>query len=136
MPTTTPYTNQEWQRIIVSIETNLHIDSTKIYSFDPSTIAHTIDHTLLKLDSSHSHFDALCHEALQEHFASVCVRPEWVKLCVEKLRGSGVRVASVVGFHEGTYDVERKLEDVKLAVEGGAEELDLVVNWGWLKEQE
>lgn len=45
-------------------------------------------------------------------------------------------MASVVGFHEGTYDVESKLEDVKLAVEGGAEELDLVVNWGWLKEQE
>ncbi|PIB01038.1 Deoxyribose-phosphate aldolase [Cercospora beticola] len=131
---TSPYTNQEWQRLIVDVEKNLKIDESKKY--DIPDVASTVDHTLLKLDSKSSQFDELCKEAREHQFGSVCVRPEWVKQCVDALKGSGVNVASVVGFHEGTYTLEEKLKDTKISLEGGAAELDMVVNWPQLQKQE
>ena len=133
---TTRYTNEEWQRIIVDVEKNLKIDETKTYPVPSSGIASTVDHTLLKLDSQSHQFDDLCSEARRDQFASVCVRPEWVKQCVDNLKDSGVRVASVVGFHEGTYTLSEKLKDTKTSLEGGAAELDLVINWPQLQQQQ
>lgn len=133
---TARHTSQEWQRIIVDVEKNLKIDETNSYPLPTSGIASTVDHTFLKLDSQSNQFDDLCSEARRDHFASVCVRPEWVAQCVSNLKDSGVRVASVVGFHEGTYDLSRKLQDTKTSLEGGAAELDLVINWPQLQKQE
>lgn len=90
--------------------------------------AQTIDHTLLKLDVTASQIDALCSEARTEGFKSVCVRLPWVSRCVSNLRGSGVLVACVVGFHEGTQDTLSKLQEARDAVDAGAAELDIVLN--------
>lgn len=79
-------------------------------------IAQTIDHTLLRLDATESQIDALCAEAIQYKFKSVCVRVGWVSRCVENLRGDGegegvdVSVCCVIGFHEGTYSIEEKVK--------------------------
>ncbi|KAI5364596.1 Putative deoC/FbaB/LacD aldolase, aldolase-type TIM barrel [Septoria linicola] len=131
---TTNYTNQEWQRIVVDVEKNIKVDESK--SYHVPNVASTVDHTLLKLDSTSSQFDDLCNEARKDEFASVCVRPKWVEQCVNNLKGSGVKVASVVGFHEGTYTLEQKLKDTKTSLEAGAAELDLVINWPQLQQQE
>lgn len=69
----------------------------------------TIDHTLLKLEAKANQIDDLCAEARVHGFATVCVRVNWVERCVKNLKGSGVGVACVVGFHEGTYELSKKL---------------------------
>ncbi|RMY60542.1 hypothetical protein D0863_11564 [Hortaea werneckii] len=101
-------------------------------------LAKTIDHTLLKLDVRPIQFDELCSEARVDGFAgqTVCVRPPFVRKCVSDLKGSGVKVASVIGFHEGTYDLYHKIEETKQSLEAGAEELDVVINYEDLKAQD
>ena len=95
--------------------------------------AKTIDHTLLKTDATGSQIDALCDEARSYDFASVCVRLPWVQRAVQNLQGSPVRVACVVGFHEGTQATSEKLSEAANAVKAGASELDMVLNWHQLK---
>ncbi len=96
-------------------------------------IASTIDHTLLKPDATSAEVDKLCAEALQHHFASVCVNGTWVKRCAEILSGSGVAVCSVVGFPLGAMAPEVKAYEARRAVEDGACEIDMVLNIGALK---
>ena len=60
-----------------------------------------IDHTLLKANSTKEQIIQLCDEAIEYDFASVCVNPGWVKMCAEKLAGTGVMVCTVVGFPLG-----------------------------------
>ena len=108
---TNRYTDQEWASIIattVSAINNSKSDKP-VYPL-PKSIPGTIDHTLLKLDATPAQIDNLCAEARVHAFATVCVRPNWVARCVANLKGSGVGVASVVGFHEGTGDLYQKLE--------------------------
>ena len=95
--------------------------------------AKTIDHTLLKTDATQAQIDALCDEARSYDFASVCVRLPWVQRAVQNLRGSPVRVACVVGFHEGTQATSDKVSEAANAVKAGASELDMVLNWHQLK---
>ncbi len=64
----------------------------------PRDLARFIDHTLLKPDATAEEIDRLCEEARRFGFAAVCVNPTWVRRCAQNLRGSNVRVASVVGF--------------------------------------
>ncbi|KAL9100971.1 MAG: hypothetical protein Q9163_003713 [Psora crenata] len=98
-------------------------------------VAQIIDHTLLKLDATEEQVDSLCEEAKRYNFKSVCVRLQWVERAVCSLRGSRVRVACVVGFHEGTYPALEKAEEAVKAVQAGAAELDMVMNWHLLKEK-
>lgn len=95
--------------------------------------AKTIDHTLLKTDATEAQIDALCDEARSYDFASVCVRLQWVQRAVQDLKGSPVRVACVVGFHEGTQATSDKVSEAANAVKDGALELDMVLNWQQLK---
>ena len=95
--------------------------------------AKTIDHTLLKTDATQAQIDALCDEARSYGFASVCVRLPWVQRAVQNLQGSPVRVACVVGFHEGTQATSDKVSEAASAVKAGALELDMVLNWQKLK---
>ena len=74
----------------------------------PSDLAGYIDHTLLKLDATASDIDVLCEEAREYGFAAVCVNPFWVKRAASSLRGTDVRVASVVGFPFGATTAEIK----------------------------
>jgi len=111
---TNRYTDAEWASIIATTvsainNTNSSSSTKPVYPL-PKSIPATIDHTLLKLDATPAQIDNLCAEARVHGFATVCVRPNWVARCVADLKGSGVGVASVVGFHEGTGDLYQKLE--------------------------
>ena len=99
----------------------------------PTRLASLIDHTLLKPDATRENIEQLCREAAQFCFASVCVNPNWVPLCRELLRGSGVKVCTVIGFPFGSHLPDVKAYEARRAVETGAEEVDMVINIGALK---
>ena len=92
-----------------------------------------IDHTLLAADATKEKIEKLCKEALEYHFASVCVNSCWVKLASEILSGSDVAVCTVVGFPLGAMDTESKAYEAEKAVADGADEIDMVINIGYLK---
>jgi deoxyribose-phosphate aldolase len=99
-------------------------------------LASIIDHTLLKPDATREEVEQLCREAAQFCFASVCVNPNWVTLCRERLRGTGVKVCTVIGFPLGAHLPDIKAYEAKRAVEQGAEEVDMVINIGALKSKD
>uniref|UniRef100_A0A7C4CBH9 Deoxyribose-phosphate aldolase n=1 Tax=candidate division WOR-3 bacterium TaxID=2052148 RepID=A0A7C4CBH9_UNCW3 len=92
-----------------------------------------IDHTLLKPDAQPAQIKQLCTEACEYRFWSVCVNSCWLPLCRRLLEGTEVRVGTVVGFPLGAALREAKAAEAALAVKLGADELDMVVNIGWLK---
>ena len=92
-----------------------------------------IDHTLLRPDASQKQIEALCRQAAESGFASVCVNPCWVKLCAGLLLGTGVKVCTVIGFPLGAALTEVKALEARLAVRDGADEIDMVINIGALK---
>ena len=96
-------------------------------------LASAIDHTLLKPDATQSQVDALCAEALEHSFASVCVNGTWVRRCAEILRDSSVLVCCVVGFPLGAMSTEVKVYEARRAIEDGACEIDMVLNVGALR---
>lgn len=95
-----------------------------------------IDHTLLKANATRAQIEKLCDEALEYNFASVCVNTCWVPLAHEKLAGSEVKTCCVVGFPLGAMLTEAKAAETRLAVETGADEVDMVINIGWLLDGE
>ena len=96
-------------------------------------LASYIDHTLLKPEASREQIRAVCEEAKQYHFASVCVNPCWVPLIAEELKGSGVSVCCVIGFPLGASLSSVKAFEAREAVAAGAQEIDMVVNIGAVK---
>ncbi len=98
-----------------------------------TSIASMIDHTLLKPDASEAQIAQLCHEARKYSFAAVCVNPAHVKLCAQLLKGSAVRVCTVVGFPLGATPPEVKAYETQQALDDGATEIDMVINIGALK---
>lgn len=92
-----------------------------------------IDHTLLKQDATVEQIKKLCAEARQYQFCSVCVNPCYVPLCYEELRGSGVKVCTVIGFPLGATTTKTKCFEANEAIENGADEVDMVINVGKLK---
>lgn len=99
----------------------------------PGTVASMIDHTLLKPDATRADIEKLCQEAAEHKFATVCVNPTWVALAASRLRGSGVRVCSVVGFPLGATTPDVKHYETRRAIFDGAAEIDMVINVGALK---
>jgi deoxyribose-phosphate aldolase len=97
-------------------------------------IAHYIDHTLLKSDATEAQIRQLCAEAAQYCFASVCVNPIWVKLCFDLLEYTDVKVCTVIGFPTGAHLPAIKALEAKVAFEQGADEVDMVLNVGALKD--
>ena len=93
-----------------------------------------IDHTLLKPESTVAQIEKLCNEAKQYDFASVCVNPTHIALCAKELKGSTVKVCTVIGFPLGANTSEVKAFETKNAIENGAGEIDMVLNIGALKE--
>jgi deoxyribose-phosphate aldolase len=96
-------------------------------------IARLIDHTLLKPDASREDIRKLCLEALKYGFASVCINPWNVSQAAELLRGSEVRVCTVVGFPLGATLPQVKVFEAEEAIKLGAQEIDMVINIGALK---
>lgn len=103
---------------------------------DKKTFARYFDHTILKADATREQVIKLCNEALEYEFASVCVNSCHTKLVAEKLKGSAVKTCVVVGFPLGAMSSEVKAYETRYAVEAGAEEIDMVINVGALKEQD
>ncbi len=132
---------QTTQRLLENAErTGLALPGTPRYQhISPNmatlreTIAAYIDHTLLKPDATRADIEALCEEARQYGFASVCVNPFWVALCAERLAESPTDVCTVIGFPLGVSDAEVKAHEARLACQHGATELDMVLNIGALK---
>ena len=92
-----------------------------------------IDHTVLSEDADEKKIDKLIAEAKEHDFASVCVNSCWTKKCAEALKDSDVNVCIVVGFPLGAMDTKSKAFETKTAIENGADEIDMVINVGWLK---
>jgi len=92
------------------------------------SIASYIDHTLLKPDATGEQIDQLCAEAKEYGFASVCVNPYYVARCVKNLKGTDVKVCTVVGFPLGATTMETKVFETLQAVASGAQEIDMVMN--------
>lgn len=93
-------------------------------------LAAMIDHTVLKPEATAAMIDRLCDEAGEYGFVAVCVNPVWVARCSKRLAGSGVRVASVVGFPLGANLTEIKVAETKRAIDDGAVEIDMVIRLG------
>lgn len=100
------------------------------------SLAHMIDHTLLKPEGSQDQIAQLCYEARKFGFASVCVNPTNVKLCAQLLQGSSVPVCTVVGFPLGATPPEVKAFEAQQAIHDGASEVDMVINVGALKSRD
>jgi deoxyribose-phosphate aldolase len=99
-------------------------------------IAGMIDHTLLKPDATLSEINQLCEEAIQHNFASVCVNPSYVETCFNLIKSSNVKVCTVIGFPLGASTTQSKFLEAEEAIKNGAEELDMVINIGKLKDKD
>lgn len=95
-----------------------------------------IDHTLLKADATKEMVEKLCKEAREYGFAAVCINPSYIKLSKELLKDSEVKVATVIGFPLGANIKEVKAFEAKNAIENGADEVDMVINIGALKNKD
>ncbi len=105
-------------------------------SIRPSELAKYIDHTLLKPEATAEDIDKLCSEAKEYGFYSVCVNTTWVERCAGNLRGTDVKVCSVVGFPLGAMNSRSKHFEARHAIEDGANEIDMVMNIGALKSRD
>jgi deoxyribose-phosphate aldolase len=99
----------------------------------PADLNRYIDHTLLKPEATQEQVDKLCAEAVEYGFYSVCVNTTWTAYCARKLRGTGVKVCTVIGFPLGAMDSRAKSFEARGAVENGSSEIDMVINVGALK---
>lgn len=95
-----------------------------------------IDHTLLKPSATKNEIVKLCEEAKEHHFASVCVNPTYVPLAAKLLDGSDVKVCTVIGFPLGANLLATKISETKQALVEGADEIDMVINIGRLKDND
>jgi len=102
-------------------------------NFSPAQLAACIDHTLLRPDASRAEIQALCTEALEHGFWSVCVHGAWVLTARDFLDGSEVKVTSTVGFPCGAMASDVKRFETETAIDDGAQEIDVVLNLAQLK---
>lgn len=96
-------------------------------------LASMIDHTLLKPEATKQQIETLCAEAKKYGFASVCVNPCYVPICVRLLKETKVKVCTVIGFPLGATSTAAKVFEAEQALRDGAQELDMVINIGMLK---
>ena len=95
--------------------------------------AEYIDYTNLKANATTDDIKKICDDAIKYHFASVCVNPCYVSLAKELLDGTPVNVCTVVGFPLGANTIRTKEMEALIAVEDGADEIDMVINIGAIK---
>lgn len=101
---------------------------------DKANIAAHVDFTVLNAFATKADIVTLCQKAKQYHTISVCVNPNRVAVCKEELKGSGIKIASVVGFPLGASTSAAKAFEAHSAVEEGADEIDMVIDIGALIE--
>lgn len=95
-----------------------------------------IDHTCLKPEARKKDLDKLVQEALKYKFKTVCVNPLWIKYVKKQLENSGVQITTVVGFPLGANVTQVKVFEAKLAIDHGADEIDMVIAIGKLKDKD
>jgi deoxyribose-phosphate aldolase len=98
-------------------------------------IAATIDHTNLKTDCNQEQIEQLCNEAKEHGFAAVCVPPYFVVSAGRLLKGTNVKVATVIGYPLGFSGTFAKVEEIKRAIDEGVDELDVVINIAAVKDK-
>lgn len=103
---------------------------------DKKTFAKMFDHTILKADATRDQVTRICKEALENGFASVCVNTCHTGYVTEQLKNSDVKTCVVVGFPLGAMSTKAKAFEAKDAVESGAQEVDMVINIGALKDND
>ncbi|GKX65547.1 deoxyribose-phosphate aldolase [Inconstantimicrobium mannanitabidum] len=103
---------------------------------DKKKLAGMIDHTILKAEATESAVRTVCEEALKYEFASVCINPANVALAAELLKASTVKVCTVIGFPLGANTSKVKAFEVTDAISNGADEVDMVINIGKLKDKD
>ncbi len=94
-----------------------------------------VDHTLLAQDATWKQIRELCDDAMEYGTASVCIPPSYVKRAKEYV-GDRMQVCTVIGFPNGYHTTETKVFETADAVKNGADEIDMVINIGWLKDRE
>ena len=92
-----------------------------------------IDHTLLKPTATPDAIRQICAEAREFNFFAVCVNSCYVALAKDELKDSGIKIAAVVGFPLGAMSTKAKVFEAQFCVDHGADEIDMVINIGWLK---
>lgn len=97
--------------------------------------ANLFDHTILKADATEAMVEKICKEAKEHQFMSVCVNGYYTAYVAEQLKGTGVKTCTVVGFPLGQMSTMAKCAETKIAVEDGAEEIDMVINVAALKDK-
>lgn len=98
-------------------------------------ITRLIEHTLLKPDATNLQVDQLCAEAVDYGFFGVCVNPFHIARVAKRLRGTCIKIVTVIGFPLGATTSEVKIFESRQALRAGAQELDVVINIGALKTQ-
>lgn len=95
-----------------------------------------IDHTILKADATKDDVMKIINEAKEYEFFSVCINPTWVSLAAKELKDAPVAVCTVIGFPLGANTTETKAFEATDAIEKGANEVDMVINVGALKDKD
>nr|WP_300002273.1 deoxyribose-phosphate aldolase [Tissierella sp.] len=95
-----------------------------------------VDHTILKPEAKKEEIEVLCQEAIEYKFAAVCINPYYVSLCKDLLKDTDVKVATVIGFPLGANTSEVKAFETEDAIKNGANEIDMVINIGALKDKD
>jgi deoxyribose-phosphate aldolase len=103
-------------------------------SLTPKQLAAYIDHTWLRADAVMQDIEKLCAEAREYSFCCVCVNGSWVRHACHLLEGTNVKVAAVAGFPLGAMSSKTKRFEVKTAIDDGAQEIDVVLNIGRLRQ--
>ncbi len=98
-----------------------------------NVLAH-VDHTLLKQESTWEQIKAICDDGIKFNTASVCIPPSYVKECFDYC-GDKLSICTVIGFPNGYNTTACKVFETADAVKNGAEEIDMVINIGWLKDK-
>ncbi|MCP4336722.1 MAG: deoxyribose-phosphate aldolase [Mycoplasma sp.] len=93
-----------------------------------------IDHTFLKAEGNKKNIDKLINEAIKYNFKTICINPSWIKYAKEKLKDTNVGITTVIGFPLGANATQVKVFETKIALEHGADEIDMVLNIGRLKD--
>ena len=101
----------------------------------PKQLAQYIDHTALTAEKNEQDILKLCDEAMEYGFYSVCINSGYIPLAKAKLAGSNVKICTVVGFPLGANLTSVKAFETAEAIKAGANEIDMVINVGWIKSQ-
>jgi deoxyribose-phosphate aldolase len=125
------------EKAILCALPHLAKDSPKVrkaVDAEGADVSKYIDHTVLKADTTYDSIAKLCADAKEHNFFAVCVNSSRVVDCKRLLLDTDIKIASVVGFPLGAMEPEIKALEAARALSNGADEIDMVVNIGWLKD--